>query len=423
MALVNNYNTNDDSHLARLLADVGATAMDVGNAVTFRGLWGDRNKMANERSGWYKEMGVTEPGQETALARKAIEFGAPAAVGAGISKLPSIAPALTKIPNLRFGLGGLKGSTMTEMGNVGLPEIPASAPMSLAEKAGQASVAASGIANVAGGMTNTNPEIQPSNVTKVSQPSAAPAPSKQYPTAQEIINQRPADTSPTVVDMAKKAQEKPDMGAGANESKVVLPNGDVVVYGRDDSSARGIARKESEKKDALVNSLRKDLESPYVNVRQHAQTTLENLQKADEQHETNLEVQREKNRYLKDIKEEQIRQREKEEADKKEKAGYGIQNDIEKRWEDQYKVIDPTTGKPTMNNEEAVARSIFNGDRLPESKREMQNRILPRINKFYKKWFADKDVQKKLKELKIENDQEAINNYAQKAYLKFYHGQ
>jgi hypothetical protein len=94
-----------------------------------------------------------------------------------------------------------------------------------------------------------------------------------------------------------------------------------------------------------------------------------------------------------------------------------LQNQIEKTWESQYKGIDPTTGKPVMNNDEAVARTIFNGDRLPESKAAMQNKILPKINSFFAKWYKDNAEDIKKRNL----DQETINALAQKAYLKRYH--
>jgi hypothetical protein len=164
----------------------------------------------------------------------------------------------------------------------------------------------------------------------------------------------------------------------------------------------------------LVSKLEEMSKSNSLAEREAGVTGLVSLRKAEE----HTQAIKDRDAELKAIKDAALEQRKSEETDKKEAKSYGVQNEIEKRWESQYKTLDEN-GKPVMNNDEAVARTIFNGDRLPESKREMQNRISPRVNNYFKNWFADKTNQEMIKKYKL--DQNAINQRAQNDYLKFYH--
>lgn len=199
----------------QLTADTLSAARDVGNSAIFRGLWGDKNKMAQERANLYKSFGATQTtGTPMNLSRAAIDFGAPGGVLKGGGMLLKAAPKIAGATNL--GLAGLKGAEATELGMVGLPEATSTvANLTKGEKVAQGLAAASGISSAASNINpsspsvNTNvPSMQSTNIQPLSltQPKKVETMSNvkanEFPTTDTLSNVQanempPATTTPT----------------------------------------------------------------------------------------------------------------------------------------------------------------------------------------------------------------------------------
>jgi len=242
------------SVLKQLGGDLGATAMDVGNAVTLRNLWGDKGAMDAERAGWMKEMGAADTkGYGMDAARGAIRFGAPAA-WAG---LPAVIAGGANLYKGGIGLNSLNpGYAATELGNVG---IPAGAGIA-ASATGLANKISSGLAMAGGaaGLMNTQPSspspspvpLSPiarppvnteSGVTEEAAPVPAPAPfvsslnarvrdlgggneaTYRYASPGEIAANKPIPGKEAFVDLGKNAGVQ-GYGLIPSETAALYPN-------------------------------------------------------------------------------------------------------------------------------------------------------------------------------------------------------
>lgn len=209
----------------QLTADTLSAARDVGNSAIFRGLWGDKNKMAQERANLYKSFGATQTtGTPMNLSRAAIDFGAPGGVMKGGGMLLKAAPKIAGATNL--GLAGLKGAEATELGMVGLPEVASTVSnLSKGEKVAQGLAAASGISSAISNINPSSPSVNtnvPSMQSTNIQPLSLTQPKKVETMSKERANEFPTtQTEPT-------GSTTPST---STELSGILPDGSYGIFG------------------------------------------------------------------------------------------------------------------------------------------------------------------------------------------------
>jgi hypothetical protein len=209
----------------QLGADTLSAGRDALNAATWRDVWGDKQKMEQERANLYKRFGATQTHSPALdIARGAISFGAPGGVFKGGGALLKVAPKIAGATNL--GLAGLKGAEATELGMVGLPEVASTVSnLSKGEKVAQGLVAASGIYSAKSNINPSSPSVN-TNVPSMQSTNIQPL-SLTQPKKVETMSNVKANEFPTT----ETTPNKNTTPAPSTEMSGILPDGSYGIFG------------------------------------------------------------------------------------------------------------------------------------------------------------------------------------------------